>query len=203
MRIHSLRSEKGIATIEFSMISVVLIVLVFGIIEFGTLIQAQAVVTNVGREGGNLASRDLKTGQDLLDLLASSSTPLNFSGDPERYKIYIAKADAATNEGEEPTCVVQEGGLLSGSGVNSPLMLPKCGLTNELYEYLKYDVDNGAAAISQFTIVKIYYTHVPMTPLVDIIGTISGGTGILNFDMSDNDGAEIPDSLLIGTTAIF
>ena len=66
-----LQSEKGIATVEFSMIAVILITLAFGVIEFGTVIQAQAVVTNIGREGGNLASRDLKTGQDLLNLLAS------------------------------------------------------------------------------------------------------------------------------------
>ncbi len=204
MKTHRLQSEQGIATVEFSMIAVVLLVLAFGIIEFGSLIQAQAVVTNVGREGGNLASRDLKTGQDLLTLLAASSTPLDFQGTPERYKIYIAKADAATSDGAEPTCTVQESGTLSGTGVESPAVDPRCGLTNALYGYLQYDAVNGAAAISQFTIVKVYYTHVPLTPFVDMLEQLSGGrTGILNFDLPDTDGVELPDSLLIGTTAIF
>ena len=201
----TLQSDKGIATVEFSVVAVILLTLVFGIIEFGSLIQAQAVVTNVGREGGNLASRDLKTGQDLLDLLAASSTPLDFQGTPERYKIYIAKANAAISDDEDPTCTVQENGTLSGDGVDSPAVLPKCGLTDELYAYLEYDATQGAAAISQFTIVKIYYAHEPVTPLANVIGHLGSGSGsgILNFDMPDGDSLDIPDSMLIGTTAIF
>lgn len=186
------------------MIAVILITLAFGVIEFGTVIQAQAVVTNIGREGGNLASRDLKTGQDLLNLLAASSSSLDFPNTPERYKLFIAKANAATNDEEEPTCTVQESGTLSGEGVKSPAELPNCGLTSELYGYLEYDAVNGAAAISQFTIVKVYYAHVPVTPLAEMVGQLSGnGSGILNFDLPDGDGTEIYDSMLIGTTAIF
>ena len=200
----TLHSQKGIATVEFSMIAMILITLAFGVVEFGTMIQAQAVVTNIGREGGNLASRDLKTGQDLLDLLAASSSPLDFPDTPEHYKLYIAKADAATSDDEDPTCTVEESGTLSGAGVDSPAALPNCGLTNELYEYLEYDSVNGAAAISQFTIVKVYYAHQPVTPLAEMMGQLSGsGSGILNFDMPDGDSLEIPDSMLIGTTAIF
>ena len=99
---------------------------------------------------------------------------------------------------------MQESGTLSGAGVDSPAALPNCGLTAELYGYLEYNSVNGAAAISQFTIVKVYYAHLPVTPLSEMMGQLSGsGSGILNFDMPDGDGLEIPDSMLIGTTAIF
>ncbi len=201
---HRLHSQKGMATVEFSFIAIIFIVLALGIVEFGSLIEAQAVVTNVGREGGNLASRDLKTGQDLLDLLAASSTPLDFQGTPEHYKIYIAKANAATSAEEDPTCTVEESGALVGEGVASPATLPKCGLTDELYSYLEFDETNGTAAISQFTIVKVYYAHVPVTPLADVLKhPFFGNSHILNFDMPDTDSVVVYDSMLIGTTAIF
>ena len=88
-------------------------VLSFGVVEFGSLIQAQAVVTNVTREGGSLASRDLKNGSDLLDLLEASSWPLNFScpvedtncvpsEQVERFKIYVTKIDAGTSGSTRP-----------------------------------------------------------------------------------------------------
>lgn len=204
MRRHTLDSQKGMATVEFSFIAIIFIVLALGIVEFGSLIEAQAVVTNVGREGGNLASRDLKTGQDLLNLLAASSTPLDFQGTPEHYKIYIAKANAATNDEEEPTCTVEENGTLVGEGVVSPAAMPKCGLTDALYSYLEFDETNETAAISQFTIVKVYYAHVPVTPLAEVLQHhFLGGGNILNFDMPDGDSVVVYDSMLIGTTAIF
>ncbi len=42
-----LRSQKGIATVEFSLLAIILILVVFGIVEFGSVIHAQAVVTKV------------------------------------------------------------------------------------------------------------------------------------------------------------
>ena len=197
-------SQKGVATVEFSFIAMIVIVLALGIVEFGSLIEAQAVVTNVGREGGNLASRDLKTGQDLLDLLAASSAPLDFQNTPEHYKIYIAKANAAMSQGEIPTCTAEERGALVGEGVESPVTLSKCGLTNELYGYLEFDSATETAAISQFTIVIVYYAHTPVTPLAKVLQHPFFNSGsILNFDMPDVDSVVNYDSMLIGTTAIF
>jgi len=60
----SIQSEKGMATVEFAVLVSIALLMIFVIVDFGTLIQAQAVVTNVTREGGSLASRDLKTGPD-------------------------------------------------------------------------------------------------------------------------------------------
>ena len=44
-------SEKGIAAIEFALVLPVLIMLVFGIIEFSLLLYDKQVITNASREG--------------------------------------------------------------------------------------------------------------------------------------------------------
>ncbi len=206
-----IRNQKGMAAVEFSVLVSIALLIIFVIVDFGTLIQAQAVVTNITREGGSLASRDLKNGSDLLDLMAESSAPLNFTQNPELYKIYLAKVDAGENASSpDPTCSVQELGSLdaiSGNGVDSPAISPTCDLPQNLYDLLKYDdnVEVQAAPISQFTIVKVYYVHQPVTPLEEFFN--ASGHTVNNYDLYDElgqygqDGDS--DGILITSKAVF
>ncbi len=205
MEMKKLRSEKGMATVEFSILLLSVVLLMFVTIDFGSLMHAQAVVTNVTREGGSLASRDLKTGTDLMNFLASSSAPLDFDENPERFKIFIAKVDAGESEEDpNPTCTVvqpnplETGGTLSGSDVESPASSPTCDLTQTLYDYLVFDDVIGTSPIPQFTVVKVYYKYEPLTPM-EALFQASGGT-VLNFD-SDNNG--VNDSILLKSKAVF
>ena len=194
-----LRSQKGIATIEFAVIASMMLLMVFVIIDFGSLIQAQAVVTNISREGGNLASRDLKNGPDLLNLLEASSTPLDFESNPTMFKMYLAKVDAGTSSGTpDPTCTVQESGTLQGNGVVSPAASGTCDLPSNLYDLLRFDDLIQTSPVSQFTVVKVYYAHKPMTPMEEIFK--AGGNSVVNID---TDGDNLPDSILIGSRSIF
>lgn len=47
----SIRNKKGAAAVEFALILPILVVLTFGIIEFGLVLYDQAVITNASREG--------------------------------------------------------------------------------------------------------------------------------------------------------
>lgn len=222
---HHLRSQQGMATVEFAGVALIIMALAFGIVEFGSLIQAQAVVTNVSREGGSLASRDLKTGSDLLTLLEASTWPLNFTCPPEdascvpseqqaKFKIYVAKVDAGTSANPEPTCTVQSSGALSGIGVTSPLQDPNCGLTDTLWDLLRYDAAFGTSPLSQLTVVKVYYRHDPLTPLAELLKLPpyfgDGSVRLLNFDSSGfvptgpgDENLVHYDSFLIGSKAVF
>ncbi len=227
MRRQTLRSQKGMATFEFTGVAMVIMALAFGVVEFGSLIRAQAVVTNVTREGGSLASRDLKNGSELLNLLELSSWPLNFgcpeeeascvqSEQNEKFKIYITKIDAGTSSAPTPVCsTAQESGNLLGIGISSPNSDLWCGLSEELWETLKFNSTYGTSLLSQLTVVKIYYRYDPMTPLAGLLKTVpyfgDGSVNILNFDSSgtilDPD-AQPPieanyDSFLVGSKAIF
>ncbi len=194
-----LRSQKGMATVEFAVIASMLLLMVFVIIDFGSLIQAQAVVTNISREGGNLASRDLKNGPDLLNLLEASSTPLDFESNPTKFKMYLAKVDAGTSSGTpDPTCTVQESGTLQGNGVVSPAASGTCDLPSNLYDLLRFDDLIQTSPVSQFTVVKVYYAHKPMTPMEEMFK--AAGKSVVNID---TDGDNLPDSMLIGSKSIF
>ena len=216
------RSQQGMATVEFTGMALLLMAIVFGIVEFGSLIQAQAVVTNVTREGGSLASRDLKNGSDLLNLLEASTWPLNFSCSPgdrscnpivqeRKFKIFLAKVNAGTSDKHEPTCTVEESGTLVGIGVDSPEadLNGRCDLTPALWDLLHYQESFHTSLLSQLTVVKVYYRHDPVTPLAEIlkVGPVFRGGSIYNFDSSGviPDPPELVqyDSFLISSKAVF
>ena len=50
------RREGGAAALEFALVIPVLLLLVFGIIEFGFMFQAQLALTHAAREGARLAA---------------------------------------------------------------------------------------------------------------------------------------------------
>ena len=55
MRIHKrLRSESGASAVEFALLLPVLMMILFGIIEFGMALYRQAILTNASREGARL-----------------------------------------------------------------------------------------------------------------------------------------------------
>ena len=48
------RSEKGAAAVEFALLLPVLMMILFGIVEFGIALYQQSVLTNASREGARL-----------------------------------------------------------------------------------------------------------------------------------------------------
>lgn len=50
------RSESGVAAVEFALILPVLMMIVYGIINYGILLYDQAVITNAAREGARWGS---------------------------------------------------------------------------------------------------------------------------------------------------
>jgi hypothetical protein len=58
MKLHSLRSERGAALVEFAVVLPLLVVLLFGIMEAGWLFAQQVELRNATREGARLAVVD-------------------------------------------------------------------------------------------------------------------------------------------------
>lgn len=55
MKMHQgLRSESGASAVEFALLLPVLMMILFGIIEFGFALYQQAILTNASREGARL-----------------------------------------------------------------------------------------------------------------------------------------------------
>ena len=57
--IKRLRCQKGVAAIEFAIVLPLLMIIVFGIIEFGLLFYDKQVITNASREGARIGISDV------------------------------------------------------------------------------------------------------------------------------------------------
>jgi Flp pilus assembly protein TadG len=85
-----LRSRAGQAAVEFALVMPMMMVLIFGAIEFGTAMYDKAVITNASREGarfGIVATTPRKTNRQIQDVVSNYS---------KRYVINYKKTAADT-----------------------------------------------------------------------------------------------------------
>jgi Flp pilus assembly protein TadG len=65
------RRDQGAAAVEFVLVLPVLLLLIFGIVDFGRMLNAQIVVTEAAREGARAAALiDQAAGEDRIDQIA-------------------------------------------------------------------------------------------------------------------------------------
>jgi Flp pilus assembly protein TadG len=182
------RNDRGTASIELAFSLMIFLFVAFGIVEYGTIINERNALTQLAREGASLASRNLTTSANMMDLLASTDNALDFANQPSKFHIYLAQITAGDNVNNNPSCsVVDRGGLSSGV---QPPALPNCDLPQNLYDYLVW-VPGTGATVEQFTVVKVYYEHDPITP----VGALSAQFGW--------GGLSTANSITMSSTAIF
>lgn len=187
-RVQVWRNDRGTASIELAFSLMIFLFVAFGIVEYGTIINERNALTQLAREGASLASRNLTTSANMMDLLASTDNALDFANQPSKFHIYLAQITAGDNVNNNPSCsVVDRGGLSSGV---QPPALPNCDLPQNLYDYLVW-VPGTGATVEQFTVVKVYYEHDPITP----VGALSAQFGW--------GGLSTANSITMSSTAIF
>lgn len=160
-------SAQGSATIEFAVSSIIFMFLAFATVEYGMLYSERMAVTSLAREGASLASRNLATDGNVLAMLASTEGSLGLKGHPEKYAIFLAQINGSTGLGLDPVCTVTTPvGILSNADVIPLDPATQCDLPNNLYNYLKWQTGaiNGPG-VNQFTVLKVYYEHNPLTPI--------------------------------------
>jgi Flp pilus assembly protein TadG len=154
---------RGTALIEFALILPILIILLLVTVDFGRLIQARLIISNVSREGGSIAARQTTLDSSLTTVLKESGKPLNLIGADGR--IYITRIDAGTSAGSaNPTITTQisRGTLARNSSIaagNANL-----GLTAAIYNHLKFKTANATSDIAEVTVVEVFYKYRPITP---------------------------------------
>jgi hypothetical protein len=182
--------KKGIAALELALILPILLMLVFGIIDFGRLIRARLIVTNVSREGGSLVSRSFKSGDDLLTMLQSSGAPLDLNG---LGNIYISRIGAGTSLGSpDPYIDLQRSVSKGNLSVSSQIQtnVTNLGLSAALYQHLRFEgPPQNTSDIAEVWVVEVYYKYEPITPLPRFIQNILIKPGY--------------DGLIIGSKSVF
>ena len=160
--------KRGVALIEFALILPVIIILAMATIDFGRLIQARLVVSNVSREGGSVASRETTINPGLVGLLQASGRPLDMAGSDGR--IYLTRIAAGeSRDAPAPTIATQLVGGSLGAGSRIAAGNPNLGLSQNLYNHLVFNTTNGASDISEITVVEVFYKYRPITPLPNFI----------------------------------
>jgi Flp pilus assembly protein TadG len=68
------RKERGAAAVEFAIISVLLIMIVFAVIEFGILMFDKHILTNASREGARagIVMRDPRVSDDAIEAIVNA-----------------------------------------------------------------------------------------------------------------------------------
>lgn len=163
------RAQRGTALIEFTLSLPLLLVLVFGVMDFGHLVEQRMILTNVSREGGSLASREDPLDPNLLAVLAASGQPLKLDGADGR--IIVTKLKAGTSlASPTPTVTTQVtiGSLPMTSSISEKAL--NAGLTSALYQHLVFNGANNTADIAQVTVVEVFYKYHPVTPLSYFLG---------------------------------
>jgi Flp pilus assembly protein TadG len=178
------RNERGSTILELSISLMLFLFMAFGIIEYGSILNERNALTQLAREGASIASRNLTTDQNMLDLLESTDNALDMANNPANYRIYLAQVTAGTAGNPAPACAITERGGLN-NGVAAPA-LPNCDLDANLINYLTYDPGLGTAPVGQFTVVKVYYEHDPITPFgnLDWFGSSNGNAPTVMMSMA-------------------
>lgn len=176
------RAERGASMVELAFILPILVILVFGIVDLGRLIQARLVVTNVSREGGSLASRGIRDGAALISMLQSSASPLNLKNANGR--IWLTRIKSGTTA-EDPDPYIQsrftDGTLVAASSITGSQGDTPAGLSPALFNHLQYNSTNNTSDIAEVTVVEVFYLYRPVTPLPEIMKNLilPGGEGLL------------------------
>lgn len=164
------RSASGIAALELALILPILAVMVFWIIDFGRLVYARMIITNVSREGGSLVSRGISSGDTILTLLQASGRPLDLNASGRIYATRIAAGTSLGNPNPtiDNTRRWSRGSLGVSSSIGSGISL--LGLPQSLYDHLRFrGAPQNTSDISEVWVVEVYFLYRPMTPLPDMI----------------------------------
>lgn len=89
------RGERGAVAVEFALIVPLLMLLVFGIMEFGYMLNRDTVVSNASRDGARVASLD----GEYADILESIQTELAQSGIPITSPTTVIRIDCKKVDG--------------------------------------------------------------------------------------------------------
>jgi hypothetical protein len=108
---HKQRS-RGAAAVEFILCLPLLLLLALPVIDLARVLQANIILTNMAREGANLALRTLNAEQAIMDALAATAPPLDMA---THGMIHITKIMAVRGKGGPRNVVVAQSRWTGGA----------------------------------------------------------------------------------------
>ena len=164
--------QRGATLVELALLLPILVVMVLGIIDFGRLIHARLVMTNVSREGGSIGSRADQNGQPAADHRSPElGRPLHHQR--RRREDHSSPGSGAGLNALNPQPFIDW--RVTGGALNEPSRITgnvgqtPGGLVNPLFGRLQFNTAQNDSDIAEVTIVEVFYLYRPITPLPEFI----------------------------------
>jgi TadE-like protein len=77
--------SAGIVAVEFALMVPLLLLLVIPIFDLARIVQANMILTNISREGANLAARSSQDPQTIMNAIAATAPPLDMATNGTMY----------------------------------------------------------------------------------------------------------------------
>jgi Flp pilus assembly protein TadG len=161
------RSRSGQALVEFTLVCFMLLVLIFGLIDFGRALSTWQVMVNISREGSNLASRSTGTSTDsvisnAIGTVITNAVPLNMMTQGE--VIITAVYNNGTNF--VVTDQIREGALTTAS-----IVAPGgTGATPSKWPISFTTPGTFPQSNQTCYVTEVYYTYSAVTPIGKLLG---------------------------------
>jgi Flp pilus assembly protein TadG len=154
-------TQSGQALVEFAIVALMMIVLAFGLIDFGRAIYQKQVMTNLTREGSNLAARNTPL-TDAATAVIQGSAPLDLSTSGR-----VILTSVQNNSG---TCRLMEQVSVGGITASSRMGIKKNDKVTAI------PCSNSADSLPQpgqtAYVTEVYYQYQPLTPVGKIISAV-------------------------------
>jgi hypothetical protein len=170
-----LRSNKGQTLIELTLIVPLMLLMVYGVVEVGSVISTYLTLTHTSREGANLTSRGTDP-DDALDAIIAAANPTIGNGNPTQWRIIytsIVQAPGAPCP-QAPCDYVVEEQIIRGSLNQSSKIGPVGAIVNA-----NLDGFDSVAPGQKFHAIEVFYDYGP-----DVITFIGNGFNKIFYDRS-------------------
>ena len=152
-------ADKGQALLEFAVVLPLLVLLLLGVFDFARAIRTNNTISNMSREGVNMASRSSLAPQDIMNALAATAQPLTMQSNG---MIYITMVQGVA--GGSPQIQTQVGWQNSSlkNTIQSRIGTPTAGNPNPTA--LNLAALNLAAGQTSY-VVEVFYNFQSLFPI--------------------------------------
>jgi TadE-like protein len=157
------RSKKGQSLVELTLIVPLMLLLVYGVVEVGSVISTYLTLTHTTREGANLTSRGTAP-NTALDAIIAAAAPTIRNDNQEQWKIIysrlVQKPDTVCTLTPPPPCTyildnVNPNGQIIRGNFSQPSQLGNVGDTVTISGM------NNVAPKQTFHVIEVYYDYGP------------------------------------------